>query len=355
MVAEKSGPLTFKINDLLELRLKNDKTILYVAGKPFKQCFRLMVINPHLNPNLKEINSIDDLDDYSFEEDEMPLDLSEWGITPEIEFWAHCSNLQAWYEHGYDTRLLHSNLSFPLLKELSETGDKNAKRIYKEEIAKRFIAGTSQLRYMLRDEGYLDIFTEEEIDVIYREVLGDEYDALLEIGKIIGKRLRHSSSNRYNCFGINNKDNVVNILSLKDCELPEFPEAIRQLKHLKELRIENCGLRELPEWICELKELEVLDLSRNCLERLPESICELDNLYWLTLSNNQLKHVHELKKGLNQLSTLQLGGNPIEIEELIDLIKIRDYPRRLVSLYGVVEKMNDGSKHVKRRHDTIAK
>ncbi|KKN50191.1 hypothetical protein LCGC14_0635370, partial [marine sediment metagenome] len=43
-------------------------------------------------------------------------------ITPEAEFWGHCSNFQVWAEQNYDTRLLHSNLSFPLLKKLTEIG-----------------------------------------------------------------------------------------------------------------------------------------------------------------------------------------------------------------------------------------
>ena len=35
-------------------------------------------------------------------------------ITPKQEFWAHCSNLQTWNENYYDTRLIHTNLAFPL-------------------------------------------------------------------------------------------------------------------------------------------------------------------------------------------------------------------------------------------------
>ncbi|MHA1252089.1 MAG: leucine-rich repeat domain-containing protein [Candidatus Helarchaeota archaeon] len=267
--------------------------------------------------------------------------LHQWGITPEVEFWAHCSNLQVWYEHNYDTRLLHSNLSFPLLKALSEAGDKLAKRAYKEEIAKRFIAGPYLLRDMLKDEGYLDIFTKEEVDVLYREFLGDEYDALLEIFSIIGKRLQHSNSCRINCFGLGSDEDVVTKLSLTYCELPEFPEAIRRLKHLKELRIESCGLRELPEWICELKELRVLDLSRNCLERLPESISELNNLYRLDLKNNRITHIFSLKNGLKELASLNLGGNPVQAADIIELLRTREWPRKIFGANGIYERLSD--------------
>lgn len=62
-------------------------------------------------------------------------------ITPEEEFWGHCSNLQAWVENNYDTRLLHSNIAFPLLKKLTEAGDPNTNKVFKEEIARRFESG----------------------------------------------------------------------------------------------------------------------------------------------------------------------------------------------------------------------
>ena len=55
-------------------------------------------------------------------------------VPPETEFWGHCSNMQVWAEYNYDTRLLHSNLAFPLLKRLYEAGDTIAQRVFQEEI-----------------------------------------------------------------------------------------------------------------------------------------------------------------------------------------------------------------------------
>ena len=49
------------------------------------------------------------------------LDNQDYQINSEMEFWAHCSNIQAWAENNYDTQMLHSNLSFPLLKKLNQT------------------------------------------------------------------------------------------------------------------------------------------------------------------------------------------------------------------------------------------
>ena len=80
----------------------------------------------------------------------------KYEIDPETEFWGHCSNLQSWYKHDYDTRLLHSNLSFPLLKRLTKVGDPLANKVFKEEIAKRLASGYGTVIDYLTEEGYLD-------------------------------------------------------------------------------------------------------------------------------------------------------------------------------------------------------
>jgi hypothetical protein len=87
-------------------------------------------------------------------------------ISSKSEFWGHCSNIQAWYENNYDTRILHSNLAFPLLKELVNAGDFLAKKIFKEEIAKRLESGyPSVVMYLIAQE-YLNYLNQEELDTI---------------------------------------------------------------------------------------------------------------------------------------------------------------------------------------------
>jgi len=88
-------------------------------------------------------------------------------IPPETLFWAHCSNLQAWCEFNYDSRLLHSNLSFPLLKRLYELGDPDARNVFKEEIAVRLLSQYSPVINYLITEGYLNYFNEEELELIF--------------------------------------------------------------------------------------------------------------------------------------------------------------------------------------------
>lgn len=63
----------------------------------------------------------------------------------------------------YDSRLLHSNLSFPLLRKLAEAGDKTAKKVFKDEIAKRLEGGNVNVIKYLLIEGYLSFLNENEI------------------------------------------------------------------------------------------------------------------------------------------------------------------------------------------------
>ncbi len=153
--------LKFKVNDYLALKLENKKTFIYVAEEKFRQCKFLLLDIP-----IEEIRTLDNID--SIDEVSKDLDHSLEGrkrsrIPPEVIFWGHCSNLQACYEHDYDTRLLHSNLAFPLLKRLTEVGDQMAKRSFKLEIAKRIDSGYVPTIIYLVMEGYLRCLNREEI------------------------------------------------------------------------------------------------------------------------------------------------------------------------------------------------
>jgi hypothetical protein len=155
----------FIISKYLKLRLEFGRTNIYVGEKLFNQCKYLL-----LNIPIKEIDDYQYID--SIDEAVERLDSSLEGgvnnhyITPETEFWGHCSNIQAWYENGYDTRILHRNLAFPLLHALVKEGDPLAKKIYKEEIALRLESGyPSVIKYLVLG-GYLRYFKEEELTFI---------------------------------------------------------------------------------------------------------------------------------------------------------------------------------------------
>ncbi len=160
---------SFKINEHIKLilikNLNNNKyeTKLLINNENFIQCRHLFII-PTLDKienNLK--SSIDEFSDelsYSTES----IKPEEIGLLPEEEFWGHCSNLQAWSEHNYDTRLLHRGLAFPLLNKLTEVGDLIAKKVFKEEIAKRYTSGNKNVQEFLKKEGYLSYLTKEEFE-----------------------------------------------------------------------------------------------------------------------------------------------------------------------------------------------
>jgi len=167
--------LEFKINEYITLKLEYNQTVIYVNNERFEQCKRILFTNPQNNEAQKTIDSIDEaIETLS---SNLPRDYSsrDFYITPEMEFWAHCSNLQAWVENDYDTRILHSNLAFPLLKKLVEFGDLKAFNVFKEEIARRFLSGFPPVLHFLLNQGYLDHLNKEE-----SEVLMDEFEKILE-------------------------------------------------------------------------------------------------------------------------------------------------------------------------------
>ena len=120
----------FEINKYLKLKLEAGRTNIYVKGRKFRQCMYLL-----LNIPVDRIEDYDEIE--SIDEAAEILDRSREGhhhiggrITPEEEFQGHCSNIQVWAENSYDTRILHRNLAFPLLKRLSEVGDQWQKKCF---------------------------------------------------------------------------------------------------------------------------------------------------------------------------------------------------------------------------------
>ncbi len=104
-------------------------------------------------------------------------------IPNETEFFGHCSNLQAWAEQDYDTRLLHRNIAFPLLKKLTEAGDPLAKKHFREEIVERYNTGNDTVRTYLEIEGYFKYLSPSEKDHLTNDGVVDTLKALLSGGK----------------------------------------------------------------------------------------------------------------------------------------------------------------------------
>ena len=155
--------LYFKVNNFITLKLENNETIIYVNGKRFNQC-KFLMLNISYD-RITGFNDIESIDEVASKLDKS-LENKELKIPPEVEFWGHCSNLQVWAENNYNTRLLHSNIAFPLLKKLTEVGDSIAKRVFGEEIAKRYESGyLPVIRYLLLGRYLLHLPDEYLLDI----------------------------------------------------------------------------------------------------------------------------------------------------------------------------------------------
>ncbi|KKL56241.1 hypothetical protein LCGC14_2247380 [marine sediment metagenome] len=361
----------FKINKFITIKQENDKVNIYVNNKKFSQC-KYLLINIPINQiqEFDEINSIDEaaeLLDHALEGDEQQISI-------ETEFWGHSSNLQAWAENNYDTRLLHSNLAFPLLKELYELGDLQAKKVFKEEIAKRLTCGYEPIITYLLEEGYLDYLSQDEIESltedldfsVIKTVL--EYPALLINDKVINYQIQDKvqyfidEAFDYNLkFDINKKIEITTKELIDICkdrysnsfvskiirDLSEYMKKIfinatffqiihRHEKHPHRLFIDLLNsLREtckeaLIEYI--VYEFTIFDVFGGylCLSEMNikeitkiEGLERLVELFDLDLSYNNIREIRGLGKQSN-LEILDLSNNKIsEIKGLGTLNNLR--------------------------------
>jgi len=289
----------FIINKFLSLKLEMGKTVIYIAGEKFYQCKYLLIEIPKKemrSNSLIYLNSIDEASeklDTSLE----PIKgrVFTYSIPPETEFWGHCSNIQAWYENGYDTRLLHSNLAFPLLEELTEAGDPQAKKVFKEEIAERYNNGIESVRKYLKDSDYLRYLTIEEF---HSYIDADEYEIVCKLKKI----QPHIDRLIYQY-----KKGKITHLLLSGYKLKKVPSEIRSLTSLEYLEMNLNKLETLPDWIREFKSLKKLSVYGNQLKSLPETIGELKSLETFIAFDNELERLPNSIGDLKSLITLRYG------------------------------------------------
>ncbi|KKN47883.1 hypothetical protein LCGC14_0658610 [marine sediment metagenome] len=324
----------FTINKFLTMKLEGRKTYIYVAGEKFKQC-RFLMINLTLEEieRFDEIKSVDEAAEIinpSMREPPEPEkirrhEIPTYKILPEEEFWGLCSNLQAWCEHGYNTRLLHSNLSFPLLKRLADVGDLQAKRIFKEEIVERYNTGVESVRKYLKSMNFLSYLSLEELLSIVDDN-GEREAMLLLIKTLI----------RTDNLDIDIKKGKVIKIRLQAQELKRIPKFVRKLTSLEHLILSYNLLEELPEWIGELKNLRVFEMTNNCLEKLPDSIGNLKSLEKLKVCSNKIEYLPESFGGLESLKVIELYENrlnslPDSLGNLFNLEKL-DLHKNLINL-----------------------
>lgn len=334
------------INKFLSVRLERGQTIIYVTGQPFIQCKHLLLDIPVAEINVfEEIESIDEAAEKV--EKFMGREMNKSEIFPETEFWGQCSNLQAWYEHEYDTRLLHSNIAFALLNKLAEVGDPLAKKIFKEEVIQRYESGSDKTREYIRSSGILRNFPiDEHLNLILNT---DDLIALTEfIEKVWTDREPYEIALallREEHMKLKNKKVAELDLSGLDLELEDFPKAILNLKNLKVLYLGSSYIREIPEEINKLKSLRELTIRSNEISHLPDSLCEITSLEKLSLDFNRVHVLPENLGKLTNLKSLKLLGNQLQILpesicKLQSLIELKLSSNNLTQLPECIEDLH---------------
>jgi len=361
----------FQINKYLSVKLINNKTQIFVNNKPFRHCKYLFLVNPHNNPQEPSINSIDEAAEILNKDLHTKLTPKDLNISPEDMFWGHCSNLQAWAENDYDTRLLHRNLAFPLLKKLSETGDPQAKKRFKEEIAKRFIEGNQTVINYLREQKYLTYLNLEELNVILDrfknhskisllDLSGTDLEYLpLSIERFTNIREIKLSANKLSTLpkGFANLNRLERI-DLSNNRFTIIPSSINELTSLKQLNLSSNQIRNVPKWINGSKEvhqfyfsekidsLEILNLNENLLNQIPDSIGNLVALKKLELGHNSLFKIPSSIGNLKRLEFFsaehnQLNSIPKSIGNLHSLKELNLDSNRLISLPNSIQNLKN--------------
>ncbi|MBY9010734.1 MAG: leucine-rich repeat domain-containing protein [Candidatus Lokiarchaeota archaeon] len=345
----------FKINDFLTIKLEGGKTVIYVKNRPFRQCMYLLLDIPvDRVEKYDEIRSIDE----AAVKLSRKMEQNHRLVPPETEFWGHCSNLQAWFDNDYDTRILHRNLAFPLLKALCDAGDMIARRKFKEEIAMRYATGHPTVVRFLTQNGYLHYLTEDEFESILIDI---DFPNIKEFSRKISTQLKtyddpesekeiklqvtkfmHTFRLSYKyLLLIKSIENIPNDLKQPFVEIiynryknnRSFP--ILKFLNKALVNYENLDIKLLTykdkligilqdnflnlrnkmiEDVLEIKGLEEieskidhLDLGNNRITKI-EGLDRLENLKKLDLKNNYIEKIEGIEE-LKNLELLDLSGN----------------------------------------------
>jgi len=124
-------------------------------------------------------------------------------------------------------------------------------------------------------------------------------------------------------------------LKLKKCKkCDSLPQALFQLKNLRELNVSRLKIKQLNESIALLSQLEYLNISQNKLTKLPASIGNLLELKVLIINRNKIEELPESIANLKQLTQIDAWDNPIyvlpasisKLAETLQVIDLRQVP-----------------------------
>lgn len=324
----------FKLNEFITVKLEYETTVIYVNGELFRQCKFLMMNIPIAKlEDYDEIDSIDEAADIlgwsvNGQHDENG-ELLSYQISPENEFWGHCSNLQVWTENAYDTRILHSNLSFPLLRKLTEVGDPIATAVFQEEICKRFESSApTTLKYLL-EEKYLQYLTDDQREDLLHAWMRNDIENVMVF--LIGNNYLEQFGERYRPVimkeltnHIETRENIhlereLDIL-FKELDIPNTEDFIIQLLSSDRTLLKDIfDLRQypVPEEAVEginYTHLGVLKKLKKFLTQLSQNDRKLDELI-----SHQVRELFEIPSVGNMFSLLFYS-----FYELLSLTKVEE-------------------------------
>jgi len=334
----------YKINRYLTLKLKNEQTVIYIAGEPFEICKHLIINIPV--GQINDIESIDEVVDGYGEDIEYEFYAHEVELTPKEIFKGHCSNLQVWAENGYDTCLLGSNLAFPLLKRLTEVGDLKASSVFKDEIRKRFASLYAPVQQYLICEGYLKYFSKSEKQELLEYVLN--VDSWVLIGK-------NYSSNSQEVEAIEAYEHALKIDPINKnilkrlCSLSEVAEdyqkAFKYYKLLSGLYgLKNHDYLALGDIYTKLGQYNnAIRMYRRVLQRKElnfrsQALLNLGDFYF---SEQEIERAKKL-----YWDAIELNHNDVRA-----WIKLSDLFQREDKIYAAIETLKEGLRY--RPHNTI--
>lgn len=179
----------FTVNEYLSLALTRfGRTIILIKDRPFHQCMYLL-FNIVGKKDLKKYHDIKSIDEMAGRYDQTGEHTINEEISPEEEFKGHCSNLHAFFKHDYDTRLLHRNLAFPLLRALLRVGDPLAKDCYAEEMIERFKEKYYPVQFVLTKRIYMKDLEKKDLVELkkhaVKSIIIDRIDRFLTGKKIM--------------------------------------------------------------------------------------------------------------------------------------------------------------------------
>ncbi len=331
----------FQINDYITLKLEEGKTIIYLDGRKFAQCKQLMLdLKTDQVELYDEIRSIDEAEEiyqkiakdgkiYETYNRHNKVDAENYELTPEQEFWGHCSNLQVWDENNYNTDILHSNLSFPLLYGLTQLGDLKAKKVFKDEIAKKFEYGNENNKIFLITDGYLTTLSEDEFWTLFNP---NDAEAIKDLEKILKKKIELVATPYENyppefwCETRKDEYRIIGI-SIENSNLSELPNSIGDIVFLESLYLSRNQIKNVPDSIGKLTNLKYLYMDSNKINKIPESIGKLESLEVFKLMSNEIDSIPESIEFLKKLETLNLAANKLKslpIESISKLTSLRN-------------------------------